>query len=72
MRRFAIDGTNADVVAELCGVGLLPGSCGAAAVGGLGAAQPGGFGAELLDDSGSDVYEESRFAGLLLNLLIGE
>jgi hypothetical protein len=60
--KFAIEGTKADVVAELWGPGLFPGRLGAAAVGGLGAAMVGGLGSELRDDSGSDVYEESRFA----------
>jgi hypothetical protein len=60
--KFAIEGTNADVVAELWGPGLFPGRLGAAPVGGFGAAIGGGLGAELRDDSGSDVYNESRFA----------
>jgi len=62
-RRFAIEGTNVGVVAEFCGKGLPPGdgAFGAALVGGLGAAMLGGFGAEI-EDSGSEVYEEARFA----------
>lgn len=64
-RRFPTDGTTIEVVAALYGLGLETGK-GGAMVGGLGAAPPGGFGTELLDDSGSDVYEESRFAVPLL------
>lgn len=71
--KFAIEGTKADVVAELEGTGLLSGGLGAMPVGGFGAAMAGGLGAELRDDSGSDVYDESRFAEhkLDMNLLLG-
>jgi hypothetical protein len=55
LRRFATEGINADVVAELWASGLPGGSLGAAPVGGLGAAITGGFGAEPREDSGSDV-----------------
>lgn len=41
-RKLATEGTNAEVVAELCGAGR---GGGGAAVGGLGAAIPGGLGA---------------------------
>ncbi len=61
--KFAIEGTKADVDAELCGPGLFPGRFGAAPEGGLGAAMAGGLGAEVREDSGSDAYDESRFAG---------
>jgi hypothetical protein len=61
-RRFATEGIKADVVAAVCGSGLVAGSFGAAPGGGLGAASLGGFGAELRDDSGSEAYEDSRFA----------
>lgn len=54
--RFAIEGwTGKDGTAR-------PGIAGAAPGGGLGAEKVGGFGAEDRVDSGSDRYEESRFA----------
>ena len=68
--KFAIDGTKADVVAELCGPGLAPGRLGAAPDGGVGAAIVGGFDAEFREDSGSDVYDDSRFAELELDRYI--
>lgn len=66
LRKLAIEGTKADVLAVVCACGLNPpGSLGATPVGGFGAAPLGGIGGdgtELTDESAPDMYEESRFA----------
>ncbi|KUI60405.1 hypothetical protein VP1G_11173 [Cytospora mali] len=59
--RLAIDGWFAKP-----GIVGRPGIAGAAPGGGLGAEAVGGFGAEDRDDSGSDKYDASRFAGYRL------
>lgn len=61
--RFAIEGwTGRDGTAR-------PGIAGAAPGGGLGAEKVGGFGAEDRVDSGSDRYEESRFAVIMQSIV---
>jgi hypothetical protein len=57
-RRFATDGIAGAVLLGNCGIGLV----GAAPVGSGGAAIEGAFGTDGLEDSGSEEYEESRFA----------
>lgn len=57
--KFAIEGWKLGVDAAL----LIPGLGGAEVGGGRGAAIVGGFGADVRDDdSGSEVYDESRLA----------
>jgi hypothetical protein len=63
LRRFASGGMTAGVLEAFAGAGRgIGGTAGAGAVGGLGIIILGGLGAELRDVSGSDVYNESRFA----------